>query len=358
MESSIVNKTRKTGSGVKTILRETVQFGKKIIYHLGVVPRPFRIQIDVTDGCNFRCPTCLKRYQHKSVQELNLDAWEHIFEKIKTTPLLREVTICGGEPFTRPDILNILKLAKSKNLYTVVVTNGWYQNDDMMRSLSEIGVDRLMVSLNSLDESVHDASRNMPGSHKRIMDLIALWQENDYTVDLCLETIIMERNVHEISALADFVHKNKLNGIIYQVLAPSEAHYPFSKEKGMPDHDPHWYEENPYWIKSLDVLQKQVIHLIHIQGSGVPIINPKSQMKKFVPYYQEPEKIRNIPCLGMMTTLYIDPFGHMRLCYGFPPIGNVLRDDPIQVWYSKGARELRRKGRSCRRLCRMLNNNL
>ena len=358
MALRVIGLFRKSGSVAKNILKETVQLGKRAMYLMGIVLRPFRVQIDVTDGCNFRCPTCLKWIPTMSDNELDIKEWERIFGKIRDVPLLREVTICGGEPFTRPDIIKILELAKSNKLYTVVVTNGWYQNDAMMQQLYDMGVDRLMVSLNSLKESIHDESRQMPGSYRRILDLINTWQNQNSRIDLCLETLIMENNVEELSALANFVQHNRLNGVIYQVLAPPEAHYPFSTDSDMPTYPQDWFEQHPMWVRRCDILRNEVKTLLRMQKQGIPIINPSSQIKKFPVYYEHPAAIRRMPCLGMLTTLYIDPFGNMRLCYGFPPIGNILHDDPLRVWYSKFAQDLRKESKSCSRLCRMLNNNL
>lgn len=358
MEDWPVKRLRKSGPFAKTILRETVQLWKKSMSFMGIVPRPFRVQIDVTDGCNFRCPTCLKWTQTPSENELNVSAWEQIFSKIKHIPLFREITVCGGEPFARHDIIDILKLAKSNRLCTIVVTNGWFQNDVVMQQLNDIGVDCLMVSLNSLDDTIHDESRRMPGSYQRIMNLIEIWQKKRSQIDLCLETIIMESNVHELSAIANFVQNNRLNGIIYQVLAPSEAHYPFSTELSIPKHRQNWFEQHPMWVRRYNVLRHEVNTLLRLQRKGAPIINPSSQMKRFHDYYKHPDVIRGLTCLGMLTTLYVDPFGNMRLCYGFPPVGNILDDDPLEIWYGKSAQELRKKSKACNRLCRMLNNNL
>jgi hypothetical protein len=168
----------------------------------------------------------------------------------------------------------------------------------------------------------------------------------------------MAGNVHELSELANYVQENKLNGIIYQVLAPSDAHYPFANGATMHRQRNDWFKKNSNWVNDHSILRHEVKTLLQLQKTGFPIINPPSQIKKFPLYYENPDAIRNYSCLGLLTTLYIDPFGQLRLCYGFPPIGNILQDDPVYVWYSQPAKELRKKAKQCRRLCRLLNNNL
>jgi len=324
---------------------------------VGFVPPPFRIQIDITDRCNFRCPTCTKWKVPPSNRELRTDEWETVFEKIRNVPLLREVSIGGGEPFTRKDIFDILGFAKRQNLYTVLISNGWLVDGDVLKQLARIGVDRLMVSLNSLRETVHDQSREARGSYKRIMRLIESWEEQGRRLDLCLATVIMEQNCGELSLLARFAHENGLNGIIFQVLAHEEAHYPFSSTAQMPQSAHSWYNDDPLWVRSTHLLRRKIQELLRLKKEAFPIINPFSQLRTFPTYYEDPDEIRKLPCLSPLTTLYIDPLGDIRLCYGFPPIGNILRDNPRQVWRSDRARRIRLEAKKCTRLCRLLNNN-
>lgn len=349
---------RRSSVALKSYLRDVIQTSKRAMLRLGVVPPPFRIQIDITDRCNFRCPTCSKWNSADPDKELGLQEWKVIFEKIRNVPLLQEVTITGGEPFARQDIFEILEFAKQQKLYTVVISNGWLVDGNVLKRLDEIEVDRLMVSLNSLKESIHDESRTAPGSFNRIMRLVEAWRDQPRITDLCLAAVIMEPNCRELSALASFVHEKGLNGIIFQVLAPEEAHYPFSRESRMRESVPAWYASNPLWVRSVDILHREVDRLLRLQKEGCPIINPVWQLQTFPLYYEDPDAVRELPCLGTLSTMYIDPFGDIRLCYGYSPVGNILRDDPQLVWWGDQARKIRLKSRKCNRLCRLLNNNL
>lgn len=336
---------------------DVTQMSKRTMQHLGIVPPPFRISIDITDRCNFRCPTCSKWQTAPSTRELTLHEWKLIFEKIRGVPLLREISISGGEPFTRPDVFEILKLAKQQEFRIVLISNGWLVNEEMLKRLEDIRLDCLIVSLNSLRESVHDESRATTGSYKRIMHLVKTWRAHPRTTDLCLSTIIMGPNCGELSYLADFAHEKGLNGIMFQAIVPNEAHYSFAKEPCMPESAAAWYANNPLWVQSIDTLRQQVSNLLLLQKKGYPILNPPSQLRNFTLYFEDPETARTIPCLGTLSRMYIDPFGDIRLCYGYPPIGSILHDDPRRVWRSEQTRRIRQASRKCTRLCRMLNCN-
>ncbi len=343
---------------LKWFLGNATHMSKLVMLRLAIVPPPFRIGIDVTDRCNFRCPTCYKWRTSHPAQELGFHEWQTIFDKIAGIPLLHEIAISGGEPFTRSDIFRILELAKRQGLRIVLISNGWFLDENILRQLEETGVDRLMISLNSLKESVHDASRATPGSYSRIMHLIETWCAQPRITDLCLLTIIMESNCGELSALAEFVQAKKLSGIAFQALLPTEVHYSFASESCMPESRPDWYMDDPRWVTSVDTLCQQIGVLLHLLRQGYPILNPSSQLRDFVLYFESPEAFRTRPCIGTLARMHIDPLGYIRLCHGYPPIGNILHDDPHQVWRSESAQQIRKASRKCTRLCRIQNSNL
>ena len=94
-----------------------------------------------------------------------------------------------------------------------------------------------MISLNSLHAEVHDATRAMPGSHDRIQQAIESWHGLPPGLDLCLVSVVSQGNCGELVSLARFVVERGLAGIMFQVLAPVEAHYSFADHPEMPsDH--------------------------------------------------------------------------------------------------------------------------
>jgi hypothetical protein len=97
------------------------------------------------------------------LQELTLKDWETILFKLRGVSLYNEIAISGGEPFTRPDIMEILQLVKQNGMKINVISNGQNLNTEKLRQLSNLGLETLTLSLNSLDESIHDRSRGISG---------------------------------------------------------------------------------------------------------------------------------------------------------------------------------------------------
>jgi sulfatase maturation enzyme AslB (radical SAM superfamily) len=354
-----------TRDGVRGKLRGTLrrtwargtQESKRAMVRLGIVPRPFRISIDITDRCNFRCPTCSKWRHPPPPHELGLEEWRIALDRLRGFPLLREIAIGGGEPLLHADVLGIIELAHERGFRTTLISNGWLIDQGLLESLERVRLDTLIISLNSLTPSVHDETRGKPGSHDRIMNLVENWCATSRT-QLLFSTIVLEPNCGELVELAQFVRDEDLRGILFQVLLPTEVHYTFSEGASMPPIAGDWTESNPLWVRSLPKLGQEIDALLDLQAKGYPVLNPASQLRRFISYYEDPGRAATVACLGTHFRLHIDPLGDMRLCYGFPPIGNVLRDDPRQAWKNERATQIRSASIDCSRPCRLLNCNL
>jgi MoaA/NifB/PqqE/SkfB family radical SAM enzyme len=336
----------------------SIRYSRLGMRKLGIAPPPFRLQVDLTDRCNFRCPTCSKWKSADPERELNAGEWKSIFRKVKSLILFRELTVCGGEPFLHPEILEILVSARKEGFSLTVITNGWLVDEDLIHRLEEIGVGELRVSLNSLHEDVHDRSRGMPGSFRRIMSLLEnRWNRYPGT-EISLATTIMEDNIGELSRMVTFARGKGLKGIIFQSLAPPECHYSFASGSKMPAEAP-WTPEGDFlWVRNDQRLEKEVERVVSLKRKGFPVVNPVWQLRAFPTYYRNPDAVRKMACTGTLTRMNLDPFGDIRLCYGYPPVGNALTEDPGEAWRGTEALSVRLDSRYCPRLCRLLNNNL
>ena len=339
-------------------LRDVEQAGKRALYRLDVVPPPLKAKLHLTDLCNFRCPTCLKGIDAEPAREFTTAQWKAALDRLSGVAYLHDVTFSGGEAMLRRDIDELIAHAKRLRFHVTVITNGWSVDAGALARLRSLGVDQLIVSLNSLCAEVHDASRAKAGSYDHIMRLVEAWRQGPPRPRVCLETVVMGPNCGELVALARFVRDNGLSGIIYQPLGAVESHYSFSVNEAMPAGEQAWWLSDPFWVRDLATLRDQVAELLRLRRRGWPILSRAWHLRRFEQHFRDPESVPEIVCVGTLTSLYIDPFGGMRLCCGYDSIGNVLVDDPRTAWRSPHAREIRRASRTCPRLCRMLNCNL
>lgn len=151
----------------KVILLEhpgIAEFRESSVYVDGL---PTQVLLDVTSYCNCRCDACY----HLADLHNHVPSLEEVttrIEKLKSLGLmLFEIT--GGEPFSRPDLHEILECIRRFKLHFYVVTNGEYlqsSSRNLLDALKQgLGV---AVSLDGVGET-HDRIRRRKGLYDKIL---------------------------------------------------------------------------------------------------------------------------------------------------------------------------------------------
>ena len=124
--------------------------------------RPMRdLRISVTDRCNFRCPYCMpaeifgESYQFLPKDEILTFEEIHRLTRIFAGLGVTKLRVTGGEPLLRTD-LNILiaMLAKVEGVEDLTLTTNAYLLNRQARQLKEAGLNRITVSLDTLDDAI------------------------------------------------------------------------------------------------------------------------------------------------------------------------------------------------------------
>lgn len=357
------------GVARKRFTKELVRVAKHAMLRTGVTPLPFRVSLVLTDRCGFRCPTCSKwTVPADPARELSTAQWKAAIDKVAGHVFSGRVTFSGGEPLLRDDVLELVEYAARRGLAASLITNGACLDREMAQHLKEAGLANLIVSLNGMQPETHDTSRGAPGSHAHIMQILPVLQELDLRTTI--ETIVLSTNIDELVPLARMVESLGLYGILYQVLADVRVHRPLVEmlQKGSGSHlspggdawrvPPKWYEDAEYWVWDGNRMARLFGELQHLQRMGVPILNRASHLKLMQRYYESPADISRVPCLAPVSNLYVDPYGGVRLCYGYPPVGDIRTAGLGRIWRGPEARAQRRAMQQCRQMCRVLNNNV
>jgi MoaA/NifB/PqqE/SkfB family radical SAM enzyme len=130
---------------------------------------PMGIEVKVTDSCNQRCFHCVNMDNDKSGKNINDDL---IIERLNqwrrsnrgTQVKIIEVRFTGGEPLLNlPAVISVAECCSELGIRSGVNTNGALITVDVARCLKESGMDIMKVSLDALDENIHQKIRG-PGS--------------------------------------------------------------------------------------------------------------------------------------------------------------------------------------------------
>jgi cyclic pyranopterin phosphate synthase len=130
--------------------------------------RPLRdLRISVTDRCNFRCTYCMPKEVYgrdfqflERSQLLNFDEI-HRLVKVFRGHGIEKVRITGGEPLVRRQLERLIEmLAQEPGLDLTLTTNGSLLKQKA-QALKDAGLNRVTVSLDSLDDTVFRAMNDV-----------------------------------------------------------------------------------------------------------------------------------------------------------------------------------------------------
>ena len=115
---------------------------------------PYRTDLIVTYRCQNNCGHCYAGGPHDSI-EMDSNVWKSIIRRLAAwgVPTL---VFTGGEPLLRSDLEDMLREAQDLGCITGLITNGRLLTEKRVGSLADAGLDFAQVTLESLDEAVHD----------------------------------------------------------------------------------------------------------------------------------------------------------------------------------------------------------
>ncbi|SDB60240.1 radical SAM/SPASM domain-containing protein [Butyrivibrio sp. INlla16] len=153
------------------------------------------IQMQYNYACNFHCTHCsIKRFRGvNSNRQMDPDAVRELARQADELGLARFV-ITGGEPLVFPDFDEVVKAIDPQKFYINVDTNGWFLDVERAKHLKEIGVDRVQLSIDNLEEAGHDAFRAYEGSFAKTMRAVDACQE--VGLDIFIQTVVTKQRLH------------------------------------------------------------------------------------------------------------------------------------------------------------------
>jgi len=130
---------------------------------------PIAATFSVTDRCPLACRHCfLDRKPASADGELTLREIEGLLDQLRDAGTLY-LTLTGGEPFLRGDILDIVAAARKRRFAVSLLTSGHLCDDRTMDTLAALWPEAVQVSLYGHDTATHDAFTGVPGSFDRAL---------------------------------------------------------------------------------------------------------------------------------------------------------------------------------------------
>ena len=134
------------------------------------------LRISITDRCNFRCVYCMPKEvfgrDYRFLERSQLLTLEEIARVARVFAQLgvRTVRITGGEPLVRRNVEHLVEmLAGIDGLELALTTNGALL-PQKAQALADAGLDRVTVSLDSIDDATFRALNDVDFPVQRVLD--------------------------------------------------------------------------------------------------------------------------------------------------------------------------------------------
>jgi MoaA/NifB/PqqE/SkfB family radical SAM enzyme len=295
------------------------------------------LTFSVSYRCNSTCKTC--NVWRKRVQDFSLDEYEKTFRHLGHTPYW--LTFSGGEPFLRPDLIDII-VAAYRHCRPGIInipTNG------LMIDRIVTGVERLareaaqaQVVINLSLDGVgpkHDAIRGVPGNYAKLLETYAgLRKIKAPNLTLGLHTVISQHNIHDFGEL----HRH-----VREQLAPDSYITEIAEERV--ELDTIGLDITPDLSQYDTVVDELVADIDEHPAMGVAGIAQAFRRH----YYQLARRTMHeqrqiLPCYAGVASAHIAPNGDVwTCCIRAEPMGNLREADYDlrRVWHTARANELR-----------------
>jgi len=322
--------------------------------------RPMKkIILKITNLCDLRCKMCPQwgetGYSHemekRALREmLPLQRYKELIDEV--APHKPLIYITGGEPFLYPDILELMRYIKEKNLLMVINTNG-SKLEKYAKELVENGPSAIIVSIDGPPE-MHNHIRNSDQSFQNIeaglKRLSAIKKEKNHGQPLVVvnhvvtkdNSELLEKTYDSISCLnVDFM-STFLAWKISKKMGEKHAEI-VEKELGTTPYIWQSYVGHDGDTPDMEkfILQKQKLE----KKSGIPLVfSPELPDKKLSKFYSDlTETFGHKKCTAPWFECIIMPDGEVMTCTDFWDIsvGNISNQPVLDVWNGEKFRKFR-----------------
>jgi MoaA/NifB/PqqE/SkfB family radical SAM enzyme len=281
---------------------------------------PHRMDVMVSamtkDGkwhCNQKCVHCYAAGQTLSdEEELSTEEWKKILDKCRDAGI-PQVTFTGGEPTMREDLMELIKYARW--FISRLNTNGIKLTEDYCRKLHEAELDSVQVTFYSSDPEVHN---KLVGADQFENTASGIENALKEGLSVSINTPLCTLNRDYVKTL-EYLHDR---GVIYVTCSGMIMTGNATTEDS---------ESIQLSGEELEKILREAVAFCNENGMEIAFTSPGWIDQKV---FDE----LNIPspsCGACLSNMAITPGGNVVPCQSWlsdRPIGNMLRDDWVNIW--------------------------
>jgi len=168
------------------------------------MPNPLALIAELTHRCPLHCVYCSNPLELQSrANELSTEIWSRVFKEAAEAGVL-QADFTGGEPLARPDIVELVRAARSAGLYVNLITSGLPLDEAKLDALLAAGLDHLQLSFQGARAEI---AAEISGTKSHAQKLRVLEWLKSRRVAVTLNFVIHRRNLDQLAemlAIAEF----------------------------------------------------------------------------------------------------------------------------------------------------------
>ena len=187
---------------------------------------PITYSIEQTNFCNLKCPECPSGTGELTRQLgfLSVENFREIVDQISDTGFYIQLFF-QGEPYLNKQLGEMVAYAQKKNVYVSVSTNGNLITPKNIDKLIENVPDKIIFSLDGLDEESYQNYR-VGGTFKKADDALNLLIEAKRKLKLKkpfveLQFIVMKQNEHLIEEVNAYSESRGVDRLVFKTMQVS-----------------------------------------------------------------------------------------------------------------------------------------
>ena len=174
-----------------------------------------RVIWEVTKYCNYKCKHCCASADLIDTKdELTTIQSKNILKQLKDFGV-EEIYFSGGEPFSRKDILDILRTAREYDITCNISTNGSFLTDKIALELSKLKINKVHISLDSNVENDFNEFRGGNYFEPTINAIKLLKKHNIY---VRVGTVIWKKNYRTLEDMIKYLCDLNVDEMVFNWL--------------------------------------------------------------------------------------------------------------------------------------------
>lgn len=269
------------------------------------------IPVAATFSVTYRCPLACRHcfFDQKpatAAGELTLAEIEDGLDQLRDAGTLY-LTLTGGEPLLRHDILDIVAAARVRRFAVSILTSGYLCDEPMLDKLAALWPESVQVSLYGPDAATHDRFTGVPGSFDRAIGTLRGLRDRGIAVTAAVSlNTLTAPTVRELAAL---LRAEKIPLSCNITMLPARGGTTDPTALNLPE----------------EILAAIITDLAIPPGDRLATKRPDDP-----------------PCAAARSVVALDPYGAVLPCHELElPAGSLREKRFAELWRSRSFEELR-----------------